>query len=344
MSDIKLIEELDETSASELVDSDLLMTSVRNNNGSYTSKKMTLGALADYVNSQSDGSSTSTKSYIGGPLIYDTDECGDVLTTQQQVEAWEQDSNTNYLWDLVVGHFEGTDPSTNRPKTYGVVTGFTKTVSKDCLVWIKYAGATSDYGYWASNSLSEWHSNRAFYLKIDEQDINPWLFRGTTGTEGYIFFLAAGQKIEIGMSGKYPRAAQSVVRILPIISGAGFFIDTHTDKWDFGLDNDTTSTGGFTHAGIAIDHKIDGQNYTFQYTATKSPTRLIIQNSASLFNTSYANPGNEYVQINGSKVLCDDTGGDDNKLAFNLRKGDELKITSNITGAAIFSAYPIIMD
>lgn len=51
MSDIKLIEELDQTSASELVDSDLLMTSVNNGNGIYTSKKMTLGALADYVNS-----------------------------------------------------------------------------------------------------------------------------------------------------------------------------------------------------------------------------------------------------------------------------------------------------
>jgi hypothetical protein len=42
MSDIKTIEQLDETSASDLVGSDLLMTSVRNINGSYTSKKMTL--------------------------------------------------------------------------------------------------------------------------------------------------------------------------------------------------------------------------------------------------------------------------------------------------------------
>lgn len=58
-------------------------------------------------------------------------------------------------------------------------------------------------------------------------------------------------------------SSQSVIRILPIISGARFFIDTKTDKWDFGLDNDTTSTGGFTHAGRAIDHRIDGQNYTF---------------------------------------------------------------------------------
>lgn len=87
---------------------------------------------------------------------------------------------------MVVGNFVvGTT-------TYGVVQGFTKTVSKDCLVWIKYGGSTADFGYWASNSLSEWHSNRAFYLKIDNKDINPWLFRGTTGTEGYIFFLAAG--------------------------------------------------------------------------------------------------------------------------------------------------------
>ena len=50
------------------------MTSVRNSNGSYTSKKMTLNALADYVNSKSDDDpSTPTKSYIGGPLIYDTE-------------------------------------------------------------------------------------------------------------------------------------------------------------------------------------------------------------------------------------------------------------------------------
>lgn len=55
MSDIKTIEQLDETSASDLTDSDLLMTSVRNINGSYTSKKMTLNALADYVNSKSGG-------------------------------------------------------------------------------------------------------------------------------------------------------------------------------------------------------------------------------------------------------------------------------------------------
>lgn len=81
MSDIKLIEELDQ--ATNLSDNDLLMTSVNNGTGIYTSKKMTLGALADYVNSKSDGTSTPTKSYIGGPLIYDTDEGGDVLTTEQ---------------------------------------------------------------------------------------------------------------------------------------------------------------------------------------------------------------------------------------------------------------------
>ena len=52
MSDIMTIEQLAETSAAELTDSDLLMTSVRNINGSYTSKKMTLNALADYVNSK----------------------------------------------------------------------------------------------------------------------------------------------------------------------------------------------------------------------------------------------------------------------------------------------------
>lgn len=89
MSDIMTIDQLDETSASELTDSDLLMTSARNSNGSYTSKKMTLGALADYVNSKSSGTSTPTKSYIGGPLIYDTDEEGEVLTTEQEVRAWE---------------------------------------------------------------------------------------------------------------------------------------------------------------------------------------------------------------------------------------------------------------
>lgn len=89
MSDIKTIEQLSETSAAELTDSDLLMTSVRNINGSYTSKKMTLNALADYVNSKSSGTSTPTKSYIGGPLIFDTDEEGVVLTTEQEVRAWE---------------------------------------------------------------------------------------------------------------------------------------------------------------------------------------------------------------------------------------------------------------
>lgn len=87
MSGIKTIEQLDQTT--NLSDNDLLMTSVRNSNGSYTSKKMTLNALADYVNSKSDDPSTPTKSYIGGPLIYDTDEGGDVLTTEQEVRAWE---------------------------------------------------------------------------------------------------------------------------------------------------------------------------------------------------------------------------------------------------------------
>ena len=156
---------------------------------------MTLGALANYVNSKSDDSSTSTKSYIGGPLIYDTDEGGDVLTTEAQVRDWES-SNTNYLWDLVVGNFEITDSSTNRKTTYGVVQRFTKTVNKDCLVWIKYGGTNGGFGYWTYNMLSDWHSNRAFYLKIDDKDINPWLFRRTNmedgGLNGYTLFLAAG--------------------------------------------------------------------------------------------------------------------------------------------------------
>jgi hypothetical protein len=42
MSDIMTIEQLDETSALELTDGNLLMTSVNNGNGVYTSKKMTL--------------------------------------------------------------------------------------------------------------------------------------------------------------------------------------------------------------------------------------------------------------------------------------------------------------
>ncbi len=64
MSDIMTIEQLDETSASELTDNDLLMTSVNNGNDIYTSKKMTLSALADYVNSR--------ESSNGVPVIYDT--------------------------------------------------------------------------------------------------------------------------------------------------------------------------------------------------------------------------------------------------------------------------------
>lgn len=48
-------------------------------------------------------------------------------------------------------------------------------------------------------------------------------------------------------------------------------------------------------------------------------------------------------------MLCDDVNGEGvyNNLAFNLRTDDELKIMgglSGISGATVFSAYPIIVD
>ena len=66
MSNPKRIEDLNQ--ATELQDNDLLMTSVNNGNGIYTSKKMTLSALADYVNSRSGDSG------FGGYEIYDLSE------------------------------------------------------------------------------------------------------------------------------------------------------------------------------------------------------------------------------------------------------------------------------
>ena len=68
MSSVKLIEELDQTTS--LSDNDLLMTSVNNGNGIYTSKKMTLSALADYVNSRESGGGIG----FGGYKIYDLSE------------------------------------------------------------------------------------------------------------------------------------------------------------------------------------------------------------------------------------------------------------------------------
>ena len=98
MSDIKTIEQLDETSAQELTDSDLLMTSVRNINGSYTSKKMTLSALADYVNSRESGDVTG----FGGYEIYDL-----------------SNSDANYINGEEVGN-----------------DGFTKRFTRDCEILV----------------------------------------------------------------------------------------------------------------------------------------------------------------------------------------------------------------
>ena len=92
MSSIKLIEELDQTT--NLSDNDLLMTSVRNSNGSYTSKKMTLNALADYVNSRESGGEMG----FGGYEMIDTSEDDGVYNTSDGINEYMQNQNKNYLW------------------------------------------------------------------------------------------------------------------------------------------------------------------------------------------------------------------------------------------------------
>ena len=114
MSDIKLIEDLDQTTS--LSDSDLLMTSVRNGNG-YVSKKMTLNALADYVNSKSGDSG------FGGYEMYDlSDEEGNGTFSSPEDYS---NSSKNYVWYLEI------------PAPTSL---FQKTVTKDCAVFIDGVG------------------------------------------------------------------------------------------------------------------------------------------------------------------------------------------------------------
>lgn len=88
MSSIKLIEELDQTT--NLSDNDLLMTSVNNGNGIYTSKKMTLGALANYVNSKSGDSG------FGEYEMYDlsSEEGNGTFSSPEDYS----NSSKNYVW------------------------------------------------------------------------------------------------------------------------------------------------------------------------------------------------------------------------------------------------------
>jgi len=203
------------------------MTSVNNGNG-YVSKKMTLSALADYVNSRESGGGTIVSNF-GGYEIYDTSEEGDgTCNSQEELDAYCNDNSRNLLFDLPMY------ASSGAPFANFVVKHFEKTVSKDCLVvlngWIDLlrtwqSDGTMTGGSWSAGDIIDWPpgtDSRAWSLKIGDKFIHAINFKDSAVNK-VRFYLKAGQKITIDIPSNW---GGGHVSIIPLKSGGRFFIDT----------------------------------------------------------------------------------------------------------------------
>lgn len=272
MSSIKLIEDLDQTTS--LSDSDLLMTSTRNSNGSYTSKKMTLNALADYVNSRESGGVTG----FGGYEIIDTTEDEDgVYETETAINEYMQNQNKNYLWRFKVG--------TSAPAGISVLE---KQVHKDCKVFIQLV----------NNELS----NDIQQVYINDVRIYTWPLSIGNNNLGRVLYVKKNQTLKIISTQLTP-----TVTILSLKSGGEFFFDTDSqDVFKSGFYNPGTNPPTETTGNNFVS------NGWFTYTAS-CPTMVCTTNGAtySLNNDPQPTLNGKPVHItslvhgNGLKVFLD---------------------------------------
>ncbi len=254
MSDIMTIEQLDETSASELTDNDLLMTSVWNGS-KYISKRMNIQALKDYVMTGNQSSSSSSQY-----LIYDVKE----------------NETEQYVIDLTPNNEEKT---------------FSKTVSQDCMVLINennanYVFGNNEYGFIDNegDDINNTQLTRVFIngVRIWTQPLGNQTVYGNGVAR---FYLKKNQTIKV----KKPANKNPAVSIVPLRSGGEFFIDpSKTAEFKYGIFN----PNGYSYTGniyppnelkqfVGNDIKYSntddtnikrlspgGLNYTFRYTAS----------------------------------------------------------------------------
>ena len=186
----KRIEQISPTISTrdQIQGNELFMVSARDTNSAngYSTKKMGIQALKDYVLAELTGNNEIVMSN-GGYEMYDTSEPSD--GTYSSISEYENSSN-NYAWYLKVPQ-GGT---------------LTKTVTKDCVVWIDGVGGQDDYNY-----------NWSVY--IDSIKIYSFLFRNNDGARA--IYVKRGQELKLETQ-TYPIK----LSVIPLASGGRFFIDT----------------------------------------------------------------------------------------------------------------------
>jgi hypothetical protein len=215
MSDIMTIEQLDETSASDLVGSDLLMTSVNNGNGVYTSKKMTLNALADYVNSKGSG---------GGSEQPEPDINGGGLEIYDMSKATATDNTKDYYFDVKLGGDGGNASWSN-------------IIYQDCVVF------TRGGNFYDSSSAAHWK------VTINGKEIELQWFRDDNDSRTK-FYLKKGQTLYIGKYNSTDNPAVCNISTFPLSSGGMFFIDTSKiagNKLESQVVSDSTIKNNWTY-------------------------------------------------------------------------------------------------
>ena len=310
MSEIKTIEQLDETSASDLVGSDLLMTSVRNINGSYTSKKMTLNALADYVNSRESGGVTG----FGGYEMIDTSEDGDGIYTAETISEYTTNRSKNYLWDLKLG----------AQGVYDVDVPFVKTLGKDCAIWI--------YGFVKEGTEQ---GETQVFLNDNVRLYNLECLKQSGIVQ---FYAKAGQTVKVVQS----RGIFCRIFIIPLASGGKYFFDaSDPTKFKRGVlasTGVTQSSNWYTDDNDFIE-RADGSNHI----KVTAPYPMLFAggfflNDVTSGKISAINEKNTlYAGWNGSSGLTS------NYVC--LKEGDvfETNIPSNSSGGIYWIAYPLLM-
>ena len=128
----KRIEQISSTisTGDQIQGNELFMVSARDTNSAngYSTKKMGIQALKDYVLSGITGNNENeviAKSN-GGYEMIDTSESGDGTYTSSTISDYTSNTSKNFLWGLKLG----------TSGVYGVNEPFEKELGKDCAIWI----------------------------------------------------------------------------------------------------------------------------------------------------------------------------------------------------------------